>query len=145
MPSRWLEASEGERFARTACVTQMCRCGPDWSRGGSRGVYWPRAMQSIRMRPRNPLVFGVSGKNPPPWLAVCSSVTLTLFCKALIFVRSGTMCRNKQWWGATALVVGVMVGGSEPATAQGFRFLPNRPFVHNPNFLFNPGLAQAQF
>src|SRR5262249_35383895 len=39
----------------------------------------------------------------------------------------------------------LMAGGAEPAPAQGFGFLPNRPFRHNPNFLFNPGLAQAQF
>ena len=55
------------------------------------------------------------------------------------------MSPNLRRYGAMAVAVGLLVASAGSVHAQGFGVIPNQPFVNNPNFLTNPGLAQAQF
>src|SRR5439155_8020394 len=55
------------------------------------------------------------------------------------------MSPNLRRYGAMAVAVGLLVASAGSVHAQGFGVIPNQPIVNNPNFLMNPGLAQAQF
>src|SRR2546421_8756544 len=47
--------------------------------------------------------------------------------------------------GVATLAIALVLAGADRARGQGFRVLPNQPFVNNAAFFMNPGLAQARF
>src|SRR5882762_3445564 len=47
--------------------------------------------------------------------------------------------------GVAALAIALVLAGADRVRGQGFRVLPNQPFVNNAAFFMNPGLAQARF